>query len=151
MPKVPSVEHTFYYAAPPAVVFSALTEPARLAGWFVEKATISPKAGAAFRLVWRGGYAMKGKVKRATAPKRLVLAWNDQFESGKVLKTEVQFDLRAKGKGTLLTVTHRGFKSGKKWVALYGGIESGWAYYLTNLRSVLEHGTDLRSEFDSLS
>lgn len=151
MAKVPPVEHTFYYAAPPTTVFAALTEPAQLARWFVEKATISPRKGATFRLTWRGGYSMKGKVKGAVPPKRLVLTWNDEFENGKVLKTEVRFDLRKKGKGTLLTVTHRGFKDGKKWVALYGGIESGWAHYLTNLRSVLEHGTDLRSDLDSLS
>jgi hypothetical protein len=47
-------------------------------------------------------------------------------------------------------LTHRGFKSGKKWIALYGSIQSGWTFYLTNLRSVLERGVDLRRKFDVL-
>jgi hypothetical protein len=92
---------------------------------------------------------MRGKVKTADPSKTLRVQWVDRFE-GKVLETEARFVLVKRGKGTQLTVTHRGFKAGKKWVALYGAIESGWAYYLTNLRSVLEHGIDLRSDRDQL-
>jgi len=151
MARPPPVEQTFYYAVPPSTVFAALTEPAQLARWFVKRAAIAPRKGSAFRLTWHGGYSMAGKVQGATRPRRLVLAWNDRFDDGKVFRTEVRFDLRKKGKGTLLTVTHRGFKGGKRWTALYGGIAAGWAHYLTNLRSVLEHGTDLRSDLDRLS
>jgi uncharacterized protein YndB with AHSA1/START domain len=89
-------------------------------------------------------------VKVVDPPRRLVLTWVDRLQGGKVFETEVQFDLRKRRRGTRLTVTHRGFKSGKKWVALYGAIQSGWAHYLTNLRSVLEHGTDLWSDLDAL-
>ncbi len=148
--KIPAIEHIFYYALPPERVFSALTEPDQLAKWFVEKAVVSPKAGGAFRLTWPGGFSMKGKVRAFERPKKLHLEWRDRFPGKKTFVTEARFSLRKKGKGTLLTITHRGFKSGKSWVALYGGIESGWAYYLTNLRSVLEHGTDLRTKFDAL-
>jgi uncharacterized protein YndB with AHSA1/START domain len=150
MAKVPLIRQSYYYAIPPAQVFSALTEPRQLAKWFVEKAVVTPKKGASFRLTWRGGYTMKGRINAIAPPKTLDLKWIDRFEGGKTFETEAQFALTKKGKGTLLSLTHRGFKSGKKWVTLYGGIQSGWAYYLTNLRSVLEHGVDLRSEFDSL-
>lgn len=150
MAKIPPIEHTFYYAVSPDRLFAAFTDPAELAKWFVEKASIAPRKGAAFRLTWAGGYTMRGKVKSIEPGKRLALAWVDRFEGGKVFETEARFVFTKKGRGTLLTLTHRGFKSGKKWVALYGGIESGWAYYLTNLRSVLEHGIDLRSDRDAL-
>ena len=150
MAKVPAIEHRYFYRATPERVFAALTEPAELAKWFVEKATISPKKGGGFRLTWAGGYTMKGKVLAFEPSKKLHLEWSDRFKGKKVFVTEARFALKKQGKGTLLSLTHRGFKSGKSWVALYGGIESGWAYYLTNLRSVLEHGFDLRTEYDSL-
>ena len=150
MAKIPTVEQSFYYAVPPERVYSALTEPDELTRWFADKAEIALKKGGAFRLTWSTGYTMRGKVKSAAPGKKLQVAWVDRFERGKVFETEARFVFTKRGRGTQLTVTHRGFKSGKRWVALYGGIESGWAYYLTNLRSVLEHGIDLRSDRDTL-
>lgn len=150
MAKIPAIEQTYYYAAPPDRIFAALTEPDELAKWFVEKAVFPHRARAAFRLSWKGGYTMKGKVLAFDAPTRLRLQWVDRFEGKKVFETEVEFSLRKKGTGTLLTVKHRGFKSGKRWIGLYGSIQSGWTFYLTNLRSVLERGMDLRRKFDVL-
>ncbi len=150
MAKIPPIHQQFYYAVPPARVYAALTEPRHLAEWFLEKATFVPKEGAPFRFVWRGGFSMKGRVKAVDPGKKLYLVWVDKTEGGKVLETEARFELERQGKGTLLSLTHRGFKSGKKWVVLFGGIQSGWAYYLMNLKSVLEHGIDLRTDSDRL-
>lgn len=150
MAKVPAIHQAFYYASPPRRVYSALTRPRELTKWFVDKATFVPEDGTTFQFTWRGGYVLKGKVIAALAPRSLTLAWVDRFARGKTFRTEVRFEIRKKGKGSLLSVTHRGFKTGKKWTALYGGIQSGWAYYLTNLKSVLDHGVDLRSDLDSL-
>jgi len=151
MAKIGPIEQTYYLAAPPERVFAALTEPEELAKWFVEKAEFTPKKGGTFRLRWAGGYTLKGRVRAIEPPKKLALDWIDRFEGGKVFETEARFAIKKKGKGTLLTVTHRGFKSGKQWIALYGAIQSGWAYYLSNLRSVVDHGVDLRSELDALA
>ena len=149
MAKVPSIEHTFYYRASRARVFAALTEPDQLARWFVDKAAITPKKGAPFRFRWKS-YTLRGRVRSVDPPGKLVLTWVDRFGKEKPLETEARIELHRHGPGTRLTLTHRGFRSGKKWIALYGAIEAGWAYYLTNLRSVLEHGTDLRSDLDVL-
>jgi uncharacterized protein YndB with AHSA1/START domain len=150
MAKGPTLLQRYYYAAPPAKVFAALSQPKQLSKWFLRSAEITPKKGTTFRFTWVGGYTMKGKVLAATAPKLLELEWNDQFPGKKKFHTQVQFQLRKRGKGTILTVTHTGFKTSKKWIGLYGAIESGWAYFLTNLRSVLEHGIDLRSPLDPM-
>jgi len=151
MTKPPRVEQTFYLAAAPRQVFAALTERKQLVRWFLRDASIELREGAPFRFTWHGGYTMNGKVRSVRVPTTVELVWIDRFPRGRVFKTVARFDLKRKGRGTLLTVTHSGFKSGKKWVALYGAIASGWAYYLTNLRSVLEHGVDLRSELDAVS
>jgi uncharacterized protein YndB with AHSA1/START domain len=150
MAKIPPIEQTFYYAVPPEKLFTEFIEPTELSKWFVEKAEFRAKKGGTFRFTWPGGYTMRGKVKTVDPPKKLHLLWVDRFGRGRVFETEARFTFTKRGKGTQLSLSHRGFKSGKKWVALYGGIQSGWAYYLTNLRSVVEHGIDLRSERDAL-
>lgn len=150
MARPPSIEQTFYYEVPPERVFAALTEPGEIVKWFADRAEVSPKKGGSFRLTWKAGYTMRGKVKAYDPPRKLHLTWIDRFEGGKAFETEARFTFAKKGKGTQLTLNHRGFKPGKKWVSLYGSIQSGWAYYLTNLRSVLEHGIDLRSARDIL-
>ena len=149
MAKIEPIEHSFYLPISPDKVYEYLTKSKLLTGWFSERAIVTPKKGGSFQLFW-GEFAMRGKVKEAVAPKKLVIAWIDRFENAKVFETEARFTLRKKGKGTLLKITHSGFKSGKKWTVLYGAISSGWAYYLLNLRSVVEHGTDLRNDFDAL-
>ncbi len=150
MAKVPPIRHTFLYAAPPERVFSALTSAAQLKKWFAERAEVSAREGGRYHLTW-GEYTMQGRVTAAVRPKRLHIDWVDRFPNGKTFETEARFELRAKGKGTVLKLTHRGFRGGKKWIALYGAIESGWAYYLLNLRAFLEQGLDLRSTADELS
>jgi uncharacterized protein YndB with AHSA1/START domain len=148
MAKIPTIEHVYAFRARPERVFAALTQEAELTKWFSRKARVELRKGGPFRLTWDAG-TMKGKVKSFDPPKRLVVAWHDRID-GKTYDTEARFDLKRKGTGTLLHLSHSGFKSGKAWIWLYGAIQSGWAYYLTNLRSVLEHGTDLRSEQDSV-
>ncbi len=148
MPKVPSVEQRYYLAAPPERVFRALTQPKQLARWFVASAEVELEEGGSYRLTWAPGVSMKGKVRSVSAPLKLVVDWHDRLEGGKTLDTVARFRLKAKGSGTLLTLTHEGFPSGKSGIWLFGQVQSGWAYYLMNLKSVLEHGTDLRSQDD---
>jgi uncharacterized protein YndB with AHSA1/START domain len=151
MARPPEIEQKFYYEVPPRKLFSALSDRRRLVSWFVSEAQLEPRAGTSFRFAWKSGYVLKGKVRRVKAPTTLELLWADRFEDGKSFKTVVRFTLRKRGRGTLLTVRHGGFKSGRRWVALHGSIAAGWAYYLTNLRSVLEHGIDLRNERDAVA
>jgi uncharacterized protein YndB with AHSA1/START domain len=150
MAKLSPVRQTYYYHESASRVFQALTDPKLLVKWFVDKAVVTPKRGGAYRLTWAGGYSMRGRIESIEAPNHLTVEWVDRMEGGREFETVAHFELKKRGRGTLLSVTHRGFKSGKKWVQLYGAVQSGWAYYLTNLRSVLEHQTDLRATADSL-
>jgi uncharacterized protein YndB with AHSA1/START domain len=150
MAKAPRVEQSYLIGASPARVFAALTQPRQLARWFVASAVVELREGGAYRLTWGPGVTMKGKVRSVSAPTKLVLDWHDRLPGGKKFETVARFKLRKRGTGTLLTVTHEGFGSGKSWVGLYGAVQSGWAYYLQNLKSVLEHSTDLRNAVDQL-
>jgi uncharacterized protein YndB with AHSA1/START domain len=150
MAKPPPIRQSYVLVAPPSRVFEALTDPKQLRRWFVEKASVTPRKGGNVRLSWGKRYTLRGKVLEIDPPRKLRLAWIDHFDGGKTFETEARFEIARHGRGSLLSVTHRGFKSGKKWVALHGAIASGWAYYLMNLKSVLDHGVDLRSTRDSL-
>jgi len=142
------IEQEYYYDAAPDAVFRALTVPKELVKWFLKDAKIKPKEGSSYTFIWEGGFSHKGVVEKVEAGRRLVLSWPDTFD-GKVYETKASFTITKKGRGTLLKLKHTGFKDGDDWIWLFGAIQSGWAYYLTNLKSVLANGTDLRSKFDS--
>ena len=142
------IEQSFYYDAPPEAVFAALTEPAQLTKWFVSKAKVDLKKGGKVQFTWKGGHRMTGKVKRFVPGRKVAYGWRDDLGKGKEAKTVALFEISKKGTGSMLKLTHSGFGDSKAWTELYGGIQSGWAYYLMNLKSVLRQGLDLRSEYD---
>jgi uncharacterized protein YndB with AHSA1/START domain len=141
------IAQTYFYESSPDVIFRALTEPKQLTKWFVSSAKIKPVEGSGYTLGWKGFPSQKGVVKKVTPDRLLVMSWPNKIE-GKMFMTEARFTLRKKAGGTLLTVKHTGFEEGDDWVWLFGAVQSGWAYFLTNLKSVLAQGTDLRSELD---
>ncbi|HXW67365.1 MAG TPA: SRPBCC domain-containing protein [Thermoplasmata archaeon] len=147
MGKVPAVEQQYYYRAAPARVFRALTRRAELEKWFAGTAEVDGREGGVYRLRWSATAAMNGRVREFVVGRRLSVDWRDRV-AGRAYNTRVTFELRRKGKGTVLRVRHSGLKSGKRWVRFYGEVQAGWAFFLLNLRSVLEHGTDLRDPSD---
>jgi uncharacterized protein YndB with AHSA1/START domain len=147
-PRTLSIEHRYFIGAPPTKVFRALTDPGWLTRWFLVGARIKPEAGTRYSFRWRGGYAHTADVVEAVPNRRLTLSWPNRV--GRVTKiTRVTFGLSRKGHGTLLRLRHVGYPTARAWLPTYGATESGWAYFLTNLKSVLEHGYDLRSPHDA--
>lgn len=142
------ISQSYYFDAPPTKVFAALTEPNQLVRWFLSKAKVDLRKGGKIEFTWEGGHRMVGKVMRVAADKEVAYAWHDDLGKGKEAKTMAEFKVSKKGKGSMLKLSHGGFGESKEWTELYGAIQSGWAYYLTNLKSVLLTGTDLRSKHD---
>jgi len=133
--KLPDIEHTFFLEAPPSKVFAALTDSKVLVKWFPAKARIDPVKGGRFSCVMKNGFVWEGKL--------------SEFEEGKSVAFPflgtAHFKVARRGKGTLLKLRHEGIESAED----LAGLSGGWSYYLTNLKSVLDHGTDLRSMEDS--
>lgn len=150
MAKSLTIKQGHFIRAPVSKVFMSLTEPRMLRKWFLTSAQLSPRKGGNYTFTWHGGYHHSGKVLSYSRDKALSLSW-PQFWKGKPLGvTRATFRLRAREDGTILDLTHSGFKNGKPWVETYGETCSGWAYFLTNLKSALQQGTDLRSANDSI-
>jgi len=137
-------EQVYYFDSSPARVFQGLTDSETLVQWFLSKAEIEPTRGGVFHFEWIGGYRMDGRVLGFVRNKSVAFLWTDQLPSGRVIETRASFQVVVRGKGTLLKLRHSGFTDPEH----FAECSARWAYYLTNMKSVLEYGTDLRSELD---
>ena len=138
------IEQSYYFEAPFEKVFQALTDSKVLVRWFLSKAKVVPRKGGSYSFDWIGGYHMTGKVKQFKTNKAISFSWSDKLKNGELTKTTVSFKVSKKGHGTLLRLRHKGFEDPEH----FAECSSRWGYYLTNLKSVLDHGTDLRSKYD---
>jgi uncharacterized protein YndB with AHSA1/START domain len=150
MAEIPSIEQTDLFGAPPEKEFASLTQPKGLARGFVESAVVGLPEGGTQRSSGGPQVAIKGTVRSFTRPTNLVLEGHDRLPGGKSFDTVGRFKIRRRGKGTVLTVTHEGFRRSKAWVRLFGSVQSGWAHYFQSLKSVVGHDTDLRTDVDHL-
>lgn len=144
MSKSFTIEQSYHFKSPPSKVFDALTEPKGLEGWFLSKARVVPKKGGSYSFDWIGGYHMTGSLRQFVPNKTVSFSWTDKLPNGRVAKTLASFKVTGKGKGTLLRLRHTGFKDPEH----FADCSSRWGYYLTNMKSVVDHKRDLRSEYD---
>ena len=64
-------------AAPPDVVWDALTDPAELAAWFGADAEVDLRVGGAIRFRWPDGSERRGLVIDLDPPRRLAFRWRE--------------------------------------------------------------------------
>ncbi len=129
----------------PVRVFKALTEPRELVKWFLRDSKVDLRPGGKMLFVWRNFPEYWGTVKTVKKNREFSFLW-PYSGAGKNTNTHVVFKISKRGEKTRLDLRHTGFGWSRKWVEHYGGTQQGWAYYLRNLKSVLETGYDLREE-----
>jgi uncharacterized protein YndB with AHSA1/START domain len=137
-------KQSYHFKAAPAKVFWALSDPKGLSKWFLSRAKLEPKKGGSYTFDWIGGYHMTGTVKKLEPNRVISFSWTDKLRNGEIAKTTASFQVAKKGSGALLTLRHTGFKDPEH----FADCSSRWSYYLTNMKSVLDHGIDLRSRYD---
>jgi uncharacterized protein YndB with AHSA1/START domain len=128
-----------FIKASPKEVFDYISNPIKLKKWFVSDASIPKKSGEDYYFEWSSGKRCEGKVICFIANKKLEVEWSE--------RTKVRFSLTSKDQGTLLQIDHSGFGNDKYWADNFIGHCSGWAYFVMNLKSVIEFGHDLRSKY----
>ena len=146
-----TVLQQYYIKASPAKVFKAISNDKELTHWFLSKALLDKEKGGAYKFTWPGGYTESGKVLEYVPGKKLSLSWPSIWKKRLLSRTRATFTVEKRGKGTLLKLRHSGWGSGEGWSWNFALTYAGWAYYLTNLKSVVEHGYDLRSKLDRQS
>lgn len=136
--------------APLPAVYAAWATAEGLMGWFPMEAVITdargkerePGAAATtsdrFRFSWPTGHAEAGEFLEADGPRRL------RFTFGRGIQVSVGLE-EAEGGDVMVTLEQTQERSDEENLQVLLGFKEGWAFYLTNLKSVLEGGLDLRS------
>ena len=130
------IEQSYVLNAPPETVFQALTDPEMLVKWWVAKAHVDLREGGDFDFDWLNGFHLSGKIMRFEKDNAVSFSWSQH--------TTAALQVLKKGRGTILKLHHGDFKDPGHFALA----SSRWGYYLMNLKSVLDHGTDLRSKDD---
>ena len=130
------IEQSYVLNSAPETVFQALTDPKRLVKWWVAKAHVDPREGGDFDFEWLNGFRLSGKIMRFERDKAVSFSWSHD--------TTAALQMLEEGRGTLLKLHHGDFKD----CGHFGLASSKWGYHLMNLKSVLDHGIDLRSKDD---
>lgn len=128
-----------FIAAPPAVVWDAISTAEGLAQWFPAEAQVEPGVGGSIWLSW--GEGAEGRTPIVGWEPLRHLAWAETYGD---VRFAVEIQLAERAGGTLLRLVHSGFGSGEDWDEQYHMIDGGWTYFLANLRHWLERHRGLR-------
>jgi uncharacterized protein YndB with AHSA1/START domain len=131
-----TLEKEVFIKASPKRVFQALTDPAELERWFVQKAQVDLRLGGAIRLEWAPDAVELGTILVLEPPHRLSYSWQALEPS----PTTITFELTAENDGTRLRLTHTGIGEGEDWDSYYSSVSIGWSAHLNHLASWLETG-----------
>ncbi|MBI4923893.1 MAG: SRPBCC family protein [Devosia nanyangense] len=117
-----------HYPRPPETVWSALTEPARLADW-MGVSHIEPRAGGRIDLMLDGPHPSTGRVVVWDPPHVLEFTWSNTHAPDSTIRYELARD----GAGTRLVFTHQRMPYVHSALML-----PGWHHLLARLESLLE-------------
>lgn len=108
------IAREIFIAAPPARVWSVVTEAEHLGTWFGDAgATMDLRPGGAMTLTWREHGTYHGRVLHVVPPRLFVFRWLRAGGVGTPTpsnSTLVEFTLTAEGDGTRLRVRESGFR-----------------------------------------
>jgi len=134
---------SFEIRAPPHTVFEVLTTPSQIRRWFTAKASIDPAKGGRYSFGWKNGRQRTGRILEWKKDQSLILEWLQNGE-----KTRVAFWLTPLRSSTLLRFRQTGLPRDLARPVDLITIYAEWVYYLTNLRALVEVGSDLRRPHD---
>ena len=119
-------------------IFEYLSDSAKLIEWFPDQAIIEPQLGGKYHFRWKDRDGVwSGVVTEFIRGNTLAYTWEPPGESA---ETNVRFRVFPQGAESLVELTHSGFTSSTAQDAAI----KAWTFYLQNLKSVIEEGTDLR-------
>lgn len=153
-----TIRETAHVAAAPAEVYRWFTEPELLLRWFPTEVENRVAKDGDYRFRWQhpdSVYEQRGNFLEVTPGERLRFTWSaipggDAVpEAHKVrgrIETVVDVRLRAEGEGTRVELEHSGWLDDEVIEHYRQEHQSGWSFFMGNLRSVLEEGEDLRAK-----
>lgn len=147
-----SHSHERVLAAPPDVVWKAITDPVELVRWFPLHASVAPGAGGRIVLGWGPGLEGVCRIERWEPPHHLRTSWLEGFHveglgSAERARLAVDWTLETRGGNTVLRLVHSGFGRGPGWDEEFDGTHRGWTFELDSLQHYLAYhrGRDRRA------
>lgn len=134
------IEREILIDAPLEVVWSVVTEPEHISGWFSESIEIDLRPGGEAVFGWEGNPTGRARIEKVERPHRFSFRWirRTGAEPREGDSTLVEFSLRAEGEGTRLRVVESGFPeldwSQDEKVRYASENEQGWQRELEELR-----------------
>ncbi len=123
--------------APIEAAWKALTEAEGLANWFSPIAKVSrPGLNSEVTVAWSEEMSSTARV-GAWEPNRRV-QWINEGMMGPGTTLAMDFHLEAAGGKTRIRLVQSGFGEFEGWDDFFEGTETGWVYFLYNLRLYLE-------------
>jgi uncharacterized protein YndB with AHSA1/START domain len=116
-----------HYPRPVETVWSALTDPARLADW-MGASKVEPFVGGRFETMLGGPHASTGRVTEWEPPRVLEFTWSNTHAPDSV----VRYELSPMDGGTRLSFSHRGMPYANSALML-----PGWHDFFDRLREAL--------------
>ena len=121
-------------------IFNYLSDSKKLILWFPDQAIIEPQLGGKYHFRWTGTEGVwSGVVTEFIRGNTLGFTWQPPNEPA---ITNVRIKLFPQGAETAVELSHSGFPSSE---ALDKAVTT-WAFYLQNLKSVIEQGADMRGQ-----
>jgi uncharacterized protein YndB with AHSA1/START domain len=147
----PEFVYVTYIETTPAKLWEALTDGAAFTEryWFGVRLRSDWKVGSSFEMVRDdGSVSDAGKVVECDPPRRLAYTFlnlSDTYKSE--IPPLATFELESFGKVVKLTLTHRGFSEGSRFLS---AVSKGWPAILSSLKSILETGQPLEIPYAAL-
>lgn len=129
-----SIEKQIEIDASPEDVWRAVSTSEGLTRWFPLEAKVEPGPDGSVTLSWGPGVTGTARVGHWEEGKRI--SWIESY--GEEVEITVDFYVEGKDGHTVFRVVQSGFSSGEEWADYLDTVDSGWRYFLFNLKHYLE-------------
>ncbi len=152
-----SIDLTVEIDAPPEAVWEAVSSAEELQCWFPLNAEIEPGEGGTVTIDWGPDVRGTADIEVWDEGRRLVYVerpWGEPAEGGAdaadPVRVAVEYTIEARGGRTVLRMVNSGFSADADWSEYIDTLDSGWRYFLYNLKHYLENhrGTPRRMVWD---
>jgi uncharacterized protein YndB with AHSA1/START domain len=143
------IDQRIYVSAPVESVYAAWATAKGVMGWSPLEAVMTDgdgralppgqavSAGDRFRFTWHTGHEETGEFLEANGTDLL------RYTFGDAIEVTVRLE-EAEDGSVIVELTQTQDRSDEENLKIMLGFKEGWGFYLTNLKSVLEGGLDLR-------
>ncbi len=134
--------------APPEAVWKAISDAEQLRRWFPLNATVEPGVGGSVTLDWGPDCAGTGRI--VAWEEGSHLRYTEGPEVDEATSVAVDYTIETRGGKTVLRLVHSGLSADDDWAEYVDTVDSGWRYFLWNLKHYLERhrGTPRRMVWD---